>query len=144
MPDECPETSFLLTIDSQCPESQLTDRDAIWELIDAALCPYITVDDVIIIRPPTKKGKKSTLWCKVNSESLTTLKTIADEQRNQVHCILSRVWINFPSSDGTLGRGIRKMNLQPGTSSDSANGQGGKLEENPVKEPVTPKTTKSS
>lgn len=140
IPDESPETSFVLSVDGQCPANQLKDRDAIGELIDSSLRPYIQVDEVIISRPPIKRGQRTAIYCRVNSDTLAILKKTAEEQRNAVHCILSRMWINFPNADGTLGNRIKGLNLQTGTSSSASTGQNEKKEEGET----TPKTSKSS
>ena len=116
IPDESPETSFKLSIDPQCPRNQLTDRETIRELVEAALRPYVQVDDVIILRPPIAHGKRNSIWCKVKSESILTLKAVAKSQKNQMHCILSRVWIDFPTIEDAVNRNIMKMDLQYGNS----------------------------
>lgn len=149
IPDDSPETSFKLSIDPQCPRAQLTDRESIRELVEASLRPYIQVDDVIILRPPIAHGKRSSIWCKVKSESIETLKTVAKSQKNQVHCILSRVWIEFPTVEEAMNRNIMKMDLQYGNSTlTSVNSNQDPENDNPnsqkEKVPITPTSSKIS
>jgi hypothetical protein len=85
----------------------------------------------------------------VKSESIVTLKAVAKSQKNQMHCILSRVWIDFPTIEDAVNRNIMKMDLQNGNSTltpvnstqipenDDASSQKEKI-------PITPTSSKGS